>query len=146
MLSPSHVILIPQSREENPRSSLRANSAKHLCSFSQVLEPKPTAEILRHENDCAEGTLECGGLTPPSPLGRYALATLRRRRAAALQGASRIFMHGGESKDHDVLAQDDRRLVFPHVQTPRAVAHARSLHVRARFPSRDCGIGMTMGR
>jgi hypothetical protein len=29
------VMLIPQSRE------------KHLCSFSQVLEPKATAEILR---------------------------------------------------------------------------------------------------
>jgi hypothetical protein len=27
------------------------------------------SEIPRfHENDCAEGTVECGGLTPPSPL------------------------------------------------------------------------------
>jgi hypothetical protein len=43
---------------------------------------------------CAEGTLECGGSTPPSPRGLYALGTLRRRRAAALQGASRIFMYG----------------------------------------------------
>ena len=35
----------------------------------------------------ARGALECGGLTPPSPLGPYALGTLRRRQAAALQGA-----------------------------------------------------------
>ena len=31
--------------------------------------------------------LECGGLTPPSPLGLHAGNTLRRRQAAALQGA-----------------------------------------------------------
>ena len=52
MLSPSLVILIPQSREKNPRSSLRVNSARHLSSFSQGLEPKATAEILRFaQND-----------------------------------------------------------------------------------------------
>jgi hypothetical protein len=67
-----------------------------------------TAEILRcHENGRAEGTLECGGLTPPSPLGLYALGTLRRRQAAALQGASRILTHGGEPQDHEVFAQND---------------------------------------
>jgi hypothetical protein len=39
----------------------------------------------------------------------------RRRQAAALQGASRIFMHSGEPKDHEVCAQDDSRLIFSHV-------------------------------
>jgi hypothetical protein len=48
MLSPSLVIL---SEAKNPRSSLRVNSAKHLCSFSHVLEPKATAEILRFAQD-----------------------------------------------------------------------------------------------
>jgi len=38
-----------------------------------------------HEN--ARGALECGGLTPPFPVGLYPLGTLRRRQAAALQGA-----------------------------------------------------------
>jgi hypothetical protein len=38
-----------------------------------------------HEN--ARSALECGGLTPPSPFGVYSLGTLRRRQAAALQGA-----------------------------------------------------------
>jgi hypothetical protein len=60
------------------------------------------------ENDCAEGALECGGLTPPSPLGRRAGGTLRRRQAAALQGASRIFMHGGEPKDHGFCAWNNK--------------------------------------
>jgi hypothetical protein len=31
------------------------------------------------------------------------LKTARRRQAAALQGASRIFMHGGEPKDREFL-------------------------------------------
>jgi hypothetical protein len=43
MLSPSLVIL---SEAKNLRSSLRVNSAKHLCSSSQVLEARATAEIL----------------------------------------------------------------------------------------------------
>jgi len=45
-----------------------------------------------HEN--ARSALECGGLTPPSPLRLYALGTPRRRQAAALQGAfgTGIFM------------------------------------------------------
>jgi hypothetical protein len=34
MLSPFAVILIPQSREKDLRSSLRVNSAKHPCSLS----------------------------------------------------------------------------------------------------------------
>jgi hypothetical protein len=38
-----------------------------------------------HEN--ARSALECGGLTPPSPLGLYALGTPRRCQAATLQGA-----------------------------------------------------------
>ena len=38
-----------------------------------------------HEN--ARSALECGGLTPPSPLSLHAGGTLRRRQAAALQGA-----------------------------------------------------------
>jgi hypothetical protein len=40
MLSPSPVILIPQSREKNLRSSLRVNSAKHLCSLWDAAERK----------------------------------------------------------------------------------------------------------
>jgi predicted DNA-binding ribbon-helix-helix protein len=47
MLSPSLVILIPQSREKNLRSSLRVNCAKHLCSSSADAKRKKTAEILR---------------------------------------------------------------------------------------------------
>jgi hypothetical protein len=46
MLSPSLVILIPQSREKNPRSSLKVNSAKHPGSFSYFVGPKEIAEIL----------------------------------------------------------------------------------------------------
>ena len=48
-----------------------------------------------HEN--ARSALECGGLKPPSPLGLHAGGTLRRRQAAALQGAfgTAIFMAGG---------------------------------------------------
>jgi tetratricopeptide (TPR) repeat protein len=82
---------------------------------------KATAEILRcHENGCAEGTLECGGLTPPSPLCVYALGTPRRRQAAALQGASRIFMHGGEPEGHEVYAQDNKadRLFYAFSSLP----------------------------
>jgi hypothetical protein len=40
MLSPSPVILIPQSREKNLRSMLRVNSAKHRCSSSEPAKPK----------------------------------------------------------------------------------------------------------
>ena len=46
-------------------------------------------------SDChehARSALECGGLTPPSPLALALGAIPRRRQAAALQGASRIFM------------------------------------------------------
>jgi hypothetical protein len=72
------------------------------------------------ENHCAEGTLEYGGLTPPSFRGSFGapgwrndlgslvgmnLGTARRRQAAALQGASRIFMHCGEPKDHEIFAR-----------------------------------------
>ena len=56
--------------------------------------------------------MECGGLTPPSPLGLYARGTLRRRQAAALQGASRILMHGGEPQHHEVSARNDTGLVL----------------------------------
>jgi hypothetical protein len=38
MLSPSPVIL---SEAKNLRSSLRVNTAKHLCSLSYSAEPKP---------------------------------------------------------------------------------------------------------
>jgi hypothetical protein len=51
------------------------------------------------------------------PLGLYALGTLRRRQAAALQGAARIFMQGGESQDREVCARNDR-VGFP---TPNGV-------------------------
>jgi hypothetical protein len=60
MLSPSLVIL---SEAKNPRSSLRVNSAKHLCSFSQVLGPKATAEILRFAQD--DSRLVFSHLRPP---------------------------------------------------------------------------------
>jgi hypothetical protein len=66
----------------------------------------------RYENGHAEGTLECGGLTPPSPFGLYAGATLRRRQASALQGASRVFMRGFEPKDHGVCAENRVRFEF----------------------------------
>ena len=46
-------------------------------------------------------------LPPPSPLGLYAPGSLRRRQAAALQGASRMFMRGGEPQDHEVSARND---------------------------------------
>jgi hypothetical protein len=47
------------------------------------------------ENACAEGALERGGLTLPSTFGLHAGDTRRRRQAAALQGASGIFMVSG---------------------------------------------------
>jgi len=68
--------------------------------------------IRSYENGCAEGTLDCDGLTPPSPLGLYALGTLRRRQAVALQGASRIFMRGGEPQDHEVFAHGRKGMAF----------------------------------
>ena len=36
----------------------------------------------------------------------------RRRQAAALQGASRIFMHGGELEDHEICAENDSSEAF----------------------------------
>jgi len=55
------------------------------------------------ENPCAGGTLECGGLTPPGHSGlrrrasgpRFLRVLRRRRQAAALHGAARIFMLRG---------------------------------------------------
>ena len=73
-----------------------------LSIFNAMRDP---CEILRcHENDCAEGTLECGSSSYRlfDPLESKAAAE-----AAALQGASRIFMHRGEPKDHEVCAQND---------------------------------------
>jgi hypothetical protein len=49
------------------------------------------------------------------------LETARRRQAAALQGASRISMHGGEPKDHGIYAQDHGELTISHV--PSISAH-----------------------
>jgi hypothetical protein len=43
----------------SPFASLRVNSAKHLFSLLSTAGEKRTAVILRHENGCAEGTLEC---------------------------------------------------------------------------------------
>ena len=37
---------------------------------------------------------------------------VRRRRAATLQGALRIFMHGGEPKDHGIFARNDSLVGF----------------------------------
>jgi hypothetical protein len=76
-----------------------------LASFFAAPKEK---QILRHEN--ARSALECGirQLTDSYRLlivQCKAAAPLRF--AAALQGASRIFMHGGEPKDHEVCAQDD---------------------------------------
>jgi hypothetical protein len=89
------VIPLPQSRERN------------LGLLRDGLGTKDESKIpRRHENGCAEGTLKCGSLTPPSLLGLHAEDTLRRRQAAALQGASRIFTHGGEPKDHGILARN----------------------------------------
>jgi hypothetical protein len=40
ILIPSFVILIPQSREKNLRSSLRVNPAKDLCSSTPLAKQK----------------------------------------------------------------------------------------------------------
>ena len=123
----------PRKRESNPPAAHLREFAKWIPAFAgmtafltsripngtchsarseeslQLLSHLATAVILRcHENGCAEGTLECGGLTPPSPLGLHAGGTLRRRQAVALQGASRIFMDSGEPKDHEIFAQNER--------------------------------------
>ena len=98
MLSPFAVIL--SEAKDLCSSPLRVNSAKHPCR----LPTKTTAETLRcHENACAEGTLECG-----SASYRLRLGIQGGSFAAALQGASRIFMRNGEPKDHGVCAQGDR--------------------------------------
>jgi hypothetical protein len=67
-------------------------------------------EILRcHENGCAEGTLECGSASYRLVLSEWKAASPLRF-AAALQGASRILMQGGEPKDHGISAQNDGSL------------------------------------
>ena len=76
-----------------------------------------------NEFDCAEGTLECGGLTPPSRLGLYALGTPRRRQAAALQGASRVFMHGSEPQDHEAGSAVRAGLVSHPEEWPWSSVH-----------------------
>jgi len=42
-------------------------------------------------------------------------------------------MHSGEPKDHEVCAQDDRRLIFSHVLTPWATFCRRSAAVAPLF-------------
>jgi hypothetical protein len=61
--------------------------------------------LLCNENDCAEGTLDCGSSSYRSPLhigrmnrGRKAVAA-----ATAVQSASRIFMRSGEPQAHGNL-------------------------------------------
>ena len=69
----------------------------------RAVYPEQNAEVLRcHENDCAEGTLDCGS-------ARYRLSDWFQggRFPAAVQGASRIFRHRGEPKAHGICAQDD---------------------------------------
>jgi hypothetical protein len=64
-----------------------------------------------HENACAEGTVECG-----SASYRLWLRIQGGSFAAALQGASRIFMRSGEPKDHEIFAQDDSASNFSQLQ------------------------------
>jgi ATP-dependent Lhr-like helicase len=86
MLSPSPVIL---SEAKNPRSSLRVNSAKHLCSSSEAT--KTTAEILlprlRDQDHTAgrffqtpseEGTVEWCDRRLLARIHRLTLGTLRK--------------------------------------------------------------------
>jgi hypothetical protein len=76
--------------------SLRSPEGTHFSVPAHFREEKPQSTVsvarpgrrradggLCHEDDCAEGALESGGLTPPSPLGLYALGTLGRRSATA---------------------------------------------------------------
>jgi len=102
-LSPSLVIL---SEAKNLRSSLRVNSARHLSSFSQGLEPKATAEILRFaQNDkrraqddsrlifshllsLGERVARC-----PDALRREAGRAFARRRMTDAQGAQSSTPH-----------------------------------------------------
>ena len=58
---------------------------------------------------CAEGALECGSVSYRLWLGFQAGSS-----AAAVQGASRIFMRGGEPKDHEVFARNDMLGRFSH--------------------------------
>jgi hypothetical protein len=95
----------------SPFASLRVNSAKH-----PRISLERNAESLRcHENACAEGTLECG-----SASYRLWFGIQGGSFAAALQGASRIFMRSGEPKDHEVCAQDDSASNFSQLLTPWA--------------------------
>ena len=60
-------------------------------------------QMLRcHENGCAEGTLECGSVSYGLLLGLHGGSF-----AAALQGASRIFMQSGAPQAHEICAQHD---------------------------------------
>ena len=67
--------------------------------------PKTARFLRRHENDCAEGTLECGSGAAALNSKRYGGSS-----AAALQGASRIFMQSSKPKHHGICAHNDRFL------------------------------------
>ena len=72
--------------------------------FSAVAYARqPTGMSDCHENASAEGTLACGSVSY-----RLWLSVQGGSLAAALQGASRIFMPSSEPKDHGLRAQDDR--------------------------------------
>jgi hypothetical protein len=53
------------------------SAAKHLCSFSQLLEPKATAEILRFAQDDSRSIFS-DLLSPGDRLGRDGAFTSRR--------------------------------------------------------------------
>ena len=69
---------------------LRMRRARSFAEFTL----SGRSEVLRcPENDCAEGTLDCGS-------ARYRLSDRLQGGsfAAAVQGASRIFIQGGEAQ------------------------------------------------
>jgi hypothetical protein len=71
----------------SPPAALHPVLPRRSCSRLQVTSSWRGLSPLRPS---ALSGAQCGGLTPPSPLGLYPAGTLRRRQAAALQGASRI--------------------------------------------------------
>ena len=79
-----------------------------------------------HANACAEGALECGSGAAAFPPGIQGGSS-----AATLQGASRIFVHGGERKHHGVYARNDIA-----VSTPVATATAQAVPAAAFPPAR----------
>jgi hypothetical protein len=79
-------------------------SAVPVLLLVSFLAARKEMQTLRHES--ARSALECGSASYRLPFVQCKAAAPLRF-AAALQGASRIFMQGGERKDHGICAQDD---------------------------------------